>query len=154
VFVTVRCNPHHEIGFLKDRRRLNVALTRAKTGIVVVGNEDPESAELWKRLLDRMERVLLECLVTKHNSTGCYLDRVSVTSLVTYQLNQAHRSNQIGTIIGGNRRRVVTPISLLCPNEREVETSVTPISLLCPNEREVETTAHLPMQPQHASHRG
>jgi superfamily I DNA and/or RNA helicase len=68
MFVRVRCNPHFEIGSLKDRRRLNVALTRAKTGMIVIENEatltmgtsDPESAELWKRLLDRMERVRLE----------------------------------------------------------------------------------------------
>jgi superfamily I DNA and/or RNA helicase len=29
IFVTVRCNVHYEIGFLKDLRRMNVALTRA-----------------------------------------------------------------------------------------------------------------------------
>lgn len=68
VFVAVRCNPHQEIGFLKDRRRINVALTRAKRGVLLIGNEstltmgtsDPESADLWKRLLGKMERVKLE----------------------------------------------------------------------------------------------
>lgn len=68
VFVTVRCNPHQEIGFLKDRRRVNVAPTRAKRGVILIGNEstltmgtsDPESADLWKRLLGKMERVKLE----------------------------------------------------------------------------------------------
>ena len=39
VYVTVRCNMHRDIGFLKDMRRLNVALTRARSGMVIIGDE-------------------------------------------------------------------------------------------------------------------
>lgn len=38
VFVTVRCNENREIGFLKDLRRMDVALTRARAGLIIVGN--------------------------------------------------------------------------------------------------------------------
>ena len=38
IFVTVRCNVHGEIGFLKDLRRLNVVMTRAKIGCIVIGD--------------------------------------------------------------------------------------------------------------------
>jgi superfamily I DNA and/or RNA helicase len=68
VFVTVRCNVHHEIGFLKDLRRMNVALTRAKAAVIVIGNRstltmgttDPESTEVWKRLLGTLVEIKLE----------------------------------------------------------------------------------------------
>ena len=63
VFVTVRCNVHGEIGFLKDLRRLNVVVTRAKTACIVVGDratltggaEDEESARVWRRLIKRLD---------------------------------------------------------------------------------------------------
>lgn len=68
VFVTVRCNEHREIGFLKDLRRMNVALTRARAGLIVIGNRatltggisDPESTAMWTRLLATLTPVEIE----------------------------------------------------------------------------------------------
>ncbi|KAK3937348.1 RNA dependent RNA polymerase-domain-containing protein [Diplogelasinospora grovesii] len=68
VFVSVRCNEHREIGFLKDLRRMNVAVTRARAGLIVIGNRstltegtsDPESTAMWKRLLECLTPVKIE----------------------------------------------------------------------------------------------
>ena len=68
LFVTVRSNSSHDIGFLKDLRRLNVVMTRAKAGIVIVGDRatligrgddeaDTKSKDVWERLLNQCHEV-------------------------------------------------------------------------------------------------
>ncbi|KKA29397.1 hypothetical protein TD95_003859 [Thielaviopsis punctulata] len=52
VLSCVRSNDNQGIGFLSDPRRLNVALTRAKYGLVIIGNPKALSKnELWHSLL-------------------------------------------------------------------------------------------------------
>ena len=58
----VRSNEHQGIGFLADPRRLNVALTRAKYAVIIVGNPKVLSRQpLWNHLLHHYKEA--RCLV-------------------------------------------------------------------------------------------
>ena len=64
----VRSNANNEIGFLSDTRRMNVALTRAKTKLVVVGNSATISSNaFYQRFLDYTERNNLYRTIWEYN---------------------------------------------------------------------------------------
>ncbi|ANB11668.1 ATP-dependent RNA helicase NAM7 [Sugiyamaella lignohabitans] len=57
ILTCVRSNDHQGIGFLSDPRRLNVAITRAKYGLVLLGNPRVLSKNsLWSHLLNHFRQ--------------------------------------------------------------------------------------------------
>ncbi|CAG8452428.1 3446_t:CDS:2, partial [Acaulospora morrowiae] len=58
IFSCVRAGEENSVGFLKDLRRLNVALTRARCSLFILGNRRSlERNELWKKLItDSIDR--------------------------------------------------------------------------------------------------
>ncbi|KAH9833398.1 RNA dependent RNA polymerase-domain-containing protein [Rhodofomes roseus] len=61
VLSTVRANMEGDIGFVEDARRLNVAWTRPKLGLIVIGSRTTLEANsaLWKRALTACKEVVI-----------------------------------------------------------------------------------------------
>lgn len=57
VMSCVRSNAERKIGFLSDARRMNVALTRAKYGLILIGDVEclRGSDKLWKEYIEHLE---------------------------------------------------------------------------------------------------
>ncbi len=58
VYITlVRSNRHQNIGFLKDHRRMNVALTRARQQLIVIGDSATIGTDsFYEAFLDYCEK--------------------------------------------------------------------------------------------------
>ena len=73
IFSAVRSNRQGRIGFLTDWRRMNVALTRAKSGLIVIGDGETlrEGDKHWNAFVNWCD------------SMGCFIeDSISVEDTV------------------------------------------------------------------------
>ena len=74
IFSAVRSNELKELGFLRDSRRLNVAITRAKRGLILIGDKTLlRTCRHWNALLDSCERrgCLIDVAALKEDEKSC-----------------------------------------------------------------------------------
>ena len=123
VFSAVRNNGKGRLGFLTDWRRLNVMLTRARRGLVVVGSgRTLRHDALWQQWLEWCERrdVIVDRRSASRSSSRVSFRSLSLSSsrsgsvcLHSAMVHHAHhilRSNAVSST-GGIRRAVCGPHS-------------------------------------------
>lgn len=77
LFSAVRSNANNELGFLKDARRLNVMLTRAKRGVILFGDQftlanDPENWLPWLNWISSKRAVVHITKLNEHLENADY----------------------------------------------------------------------------------
>ncbi|KAI0693336.1 AAA domain-containing protein [Cytidiella melzeri] len=111
----VRSNEHQGIGFLNDPRRLNVALTRAKYGVVILGNPKVLSKHpLWHYLLThyKEKNCLVEGPLNNLQSSMIQFSkprRTLVKAMDQFRRHETSARDYLGNGSLGDGRRSGTP---------------------------------------------
>ena len=127
LFSAVRANRHGRVGFLSDWRRLNVLLTRARRGLLVLGSSSTLKRDpLWQQWLEFVD----EQRVRSRPLSNSRWDSCSQQSLVSRRrsIAQPTRSHRLivllpdavsSQMISGSRRSDTMGLSRLSRGARE-----------------------------------
>ncbi|CAJ1935953.1 unnamed protein product [Sphenostylis stenocarpa] len=82
IFSCVRASKDKGIGFVEDKRRMNVGITRAKSAVLVVGSASTlRRSEQWKKLVESAEK--RNCLFQVSQPYSAFFSDESLTSMQT-----------------------------------------------------------------------
>lgn len=102
----VRCNTRSSIGFLKDPRRLNVAITRAKRGLIIIGAARVLSRNpLWYSLIKffQEKQVLVEGDINRN---------LKVSPLILQEPTRKNQDSQYGIPSNDSGANMVADINV------------------------------------------
>lgn len=74
IISTVRSNSNKNLGFLENQRRVNVAISRAKKGLVMIGNNSIlRTNVVWSRMINMVyEKPLVSSKLTESTSVSSF----------------------------------------------------------------------------------
>ncbi|XP_060554261.1 helicase with zinc finger domain 2-like, partial [Ruditapes philippinarum] len=80
----------HNLGFITDQNQINVALTRARKGLIIIGNKNLLSSDqfVWKKLIHHYEN--LDCMKTP-NEFPPRVDRTRLQKMKEHKLESERR---------------------------------------------------------------
>ncbi|ORY86980.1 AAA domain-domain-containing protein [Protomyces lactucae-debilis] len=100
IFSCVRANPKRGIGFLADKRRMNVALTRAKSSVFILGCASALKQDaVWSALVqDAQERDLFSCVDKGTFSSPTRIGNENANSPVEVRIKDDVSSDEEGEV--------------------------------------------------------